>query len=66
MKLLGWFHYLAKLFPKPPKENKETEKEIERDIVSKYGQGNASLQLGLYITEEEIKEQKADLMSYRF
>jgi len=66
MKLLNFIGALGKLFPKPPIHSKERKKEIEREIVSRYGRGNASLQLGMYITEEEIEQKKKNLSSYHF
>jgi hypothetical protein len=66
MKLVNFMGALAKLFPKPPIRTKERKKEREREIVSRYGRGNASLQLGMYITEEEIKQKKENLASYHF
>lgn len=66
MKIISWIRHLPKLFPKSPRHTKEAEKAIEREVVSIYGKGNTSLQLGLYITEEEVEQQKADLITYHF
>ena len=57
---------ISQLFPKPPIHTKREMKDRERAIISRYAQGNASLQIGRYITTKEIEQRKEELSSYDF
>ncbi len=54
------------LFPKPPVYTEEKRRVREREIVSRYANGQISLHLGKYITTEEIEKRKKDLASWCF
>jgi len=59
--------FVYNLFRVPSdKEYKKTLKKIARNLVKRYSTGNVSLQLGNYITEEEIKKRKKKVLSYHF
>lgn len=59
-------HQINVMFPKPPIHTEEEKKAIEKEIVSRYAEGNISLYFGNYITEKEIEKMKAELATYRF
>ncbi len=66
MKLPTKLSDIVSLFPKPPVHSEGEEKERERKNVSRYAQGNISLQLGKYITTKEIEQRNANLSSDTF
>lgn len=37
-----------------------------RHLVSRYARGNVSLQLGKYVTAQDVDQRRRDLQSYRF
>jgi hypothetical protein len=43
-----------RLFPKPSEFSEEDRKTLEKEIVSRYAQGNISLHFGSYITSNEV------------
>jgi hypothetical protein len=66
MGLIDLVKYINNMFPKPPVHTEEEMRNIEKEIVSRYAQGNISLHLGKYVTTKEIARRKAELANYQF
>lgn len=66
MKLADIIYQFNVLFPKVPKHTREEEKAIEKELVSRYAQGNICLHRGEYVTSEEIEERKKSIAAYSF
>lgn len=54
------------MFPNPPIDTKEEQKDKEKNLVARYATGNVSLQRGRYITRKDVERRKSNLLKHSF
>ena len=66
MNIKEFLYHIGLYVPKPPVHTEEEMRESARSIVSRYAQGNISLQQGKYLTDKDIKKRMDKLATYNF
>ena len=66
MNLIKILKQINRMFPAPPCHSEEDERTRVKEVISRFSQGNIYLQLGRYLSEEDIERRKLSLASYNF
>lgn len=66
MRLLKYLRMVLRKPPELPKYDRETIREMERETVSRFSRGNVRLQLGEYVTREDLDNEMEQIKGLRF
>ena len=66
MRLFRYLRMVSRRPPKLPKYDHETVREMEQETVSRFSRGNVRLQLGEYLTREDLDNEMEQVKDLRF
>jgi hypothetical protein len=66
LKIRNLLSLLRVLFPELPDESEESDRKIQRKLVSRYAQGSVSLHMGRFLTITDVNNLKNRVTSYNY
>lgn len=66
MRLFKYLRMVLRRPPKLPKYDRKTIRDMERDTVARFSRGNVRLQLGEYLTREDLDSELEQVKDLRF